>query len=115
RWAVLKRWLPPRRYRWSYIAALASLALPVAVLPAGGLFKVAFEERLALLTKHRQFDLAQSLVERSVRVKQELFSVQGINPTTTLDGILSVSAAAPRRDVYELEDFATEVAPIECD
>jgi hypothetical protein len=97
--------------KWSYVLALASIALPIAVLPASAFYTIAFKERMELFVKLQQFKLAQSLIERSKRLETEFNSIHrgSINFEARLEDLLSVTNYSTLGDVYQMDNLAVEV------
>lgn len=63
-------------FRLGYVFAVASIFLPLSVLPTLAFFKVAYEEEMVLVAKHGQLQIARAIEARARRITDQYFSVQ---------------------------------------
>jgi hypothetical protein len=108
---ALPKWLktPLERhaYQWGYVAALISLIVWIAVIPAFVCFKIALDQRIELSAKHAQFKFAKAVGDRAERLTSEYRL--GQLGTNTLDSYLKLNSTNLPCDVYAGRELGIEV------
>ena len=90
-----------------YVFAVASIFLPLSVLPALTFFKIAYDEEMMLVVRHGQLQIARAVEQRDRRVKDQYFSVQIDKEKQFLEKRLNLDPCEGLVDPLRLRDTYT--------